>query len=93
MMEFKMGEFKFVFKCLLFSSFVIFVSQYKWNDETLEAKAEYAFVKSETAEKLREVAAGGVKLIRTTTETVVEYVKNKVTHAEGGVQHESSRSY
>lgn len=88
-----MGEFKFVLKCLLFSAFLMFISQYKWNNETIEAKAEYAFMKSESAERLREVAAGGVKFIQNTTTSVVDYVKSKMAHADGGNQHRPSRSY
>ena len=88
-----MDEFKFVVKCLLFTAFLMFISQYKWNNETIEAKAQYAFMKSESAEWLREVAAGGVRLIRNTTTSAADYVKNKMAHTEGGNQHEPSRSY
>lgn len=87
-----MDEFKFVLRCLLFTMFLLFISQYKWNDETLEAKAEYAFVHSTSAERLREVAAGGVKFIRNAVEEGVSFVRSKMAHNDGGSHHEPSKN-
>lgn len=73
-----MDEFKFVLKCLIFTAVIMFISQYKMNDETLEAKAQYFFVESPTAEHLREAAAGGVKFIRETVHSGVSFIQKKM---------------
>lgn len=87
-----MDEFKFVLRCLLFAVILMFVSQYKLNNETLEAKAEHALVRSPSAEHLREVAAGGVKFIRTSIEGGVSFIRSKMAHDDGGNRHEPVRN-
>lgn len=58
-----MDEFKFVFKCLIFSCLIAVFSQTKIHGETLEKKT-YTFMKySQTAQWLRAAAQGGVQLI------------------------------
>lgn len=87
-----MDEFKFVLRCLLFTAVIMFISQYKMNDETLEAKAQYYFVESPTAETLRQAAAGGVKFVRGTINDGIGFIKNKMAHNDGGSHHEPTKS-
>jgi len=87
-----MDEFKFVLRCLLFTAVIMFISQYKMNDETLEAKAQYYFVESPTAETLREAAAGGVKFVRGAVNDSVGFIKKKMAHNDGGSHHEPTKS-
>lgn len=72
-----MDEFKFVLRCLVFTSLILVVSQYKWNDETLESKAHYYLVDSDIAGRLRESAAGGVLFIKKSGEASYQYIQNK----------------
>jgi hypothetical protein len=87
-----MDEFKFVLRCLLFTALIMFISQYKMNDETLEAKAQYYFVESPTAETLREAAAGGVKFVRGAVNDSVGFIKKKMAQNDGGSHHEPTQS-
>ena len=87
-----MDEFKFVLRCLLFTAVLMFISQYKMNDETLEAKAQYYFMESPTAETLREAAAGGVKFVRGTINDDMSFLKKKMAHNDGGSHHEPTHS-
>jgi hypothetical protein len=73
-----MDEFKFVLRCLVFTAVIMFVSQYKMNNETLEAKAQYFFMESPAAETLREAAAGGVKFVREAVEGSVHFIQKKM---------------
>jgi hypothetical protein len=72
-----MEEFKFVLRCLIFTSLLLVVSQYKWNDETLESRAHYFLVESDVAGRLRESAAGGVLFIKKSGENSYNFIKNK----------------
>ncbi len=83
-----MDEFKFVLRCLLFTGLIIFISQYKLNNETLEAKAHYMLVESPTAETLRDTAAGGVKFIHRTINNSADFIKRKMAQNSGGEAHE-----
>jgi hypothetical protein len=87
-----MDEFKFVMRCLLFTFIIVFVSQYKINDETLESKAQYYFSESPTSETLREAAAGGVKFIRGSINDSISFIKNKMAQNSGGGNYEPSQS-
>ncbi len=87
-----MDEFKFVLRCLLFTAVLMFISQYKMNDETLEAKAQYYFVESPTAETLREAAAGGVKFVRGAVNDGMSFIKKKMALNSGGGHHEPTHS-
>ena len=91
-MEFKMDEFKFVLKCLFFTGAIMFVSQYKLNDETLESKAQYYFVQSPTAGALREAAAGGVKFVHHAINDGMTFIKRKMAQNDGGNRQEPSQS-
>ncbi len=73
-----MDEFKFVLRCLFFTAIIMFISQYKMNNETIEAKAQYLFMESPTAETLREAAAGGVKFVREAIEGSVHFIQKKL---------------
>lgn len=70
----------------------MFISQYKMNDETLEAKAQYYFVESSTAETLREAAAGGVKFVRGAVNDGMSFIKKKMARDDGGGHHEPTHS-
>ncbi len=83
-----MDEFKFVLRCLLFTGIILFVSQYKVGNETLEAKAQYMFVESPTAETLRDTAAGGVKFIHNAVSEGTSFIKRKMAQNSGGEAHE-----
>ncbi len=72
-----MEEFKFVIRSLVLASLIIIVSQYQWNNETLESKAQTFFVESSTAEYLREAAAGGVKFIKESGQKSYAYINHK----------------
>lgn len=87
-----MDEFKFVLRCLLFTVVIMFISQYKMNNETLEAKAQYYFVESPTAETLREAAAGGVKFVRGAINDSLTFIKKKMAQNDGGSHHEPTQS-
>jgi hypothetical protein len=87
-----MDEFKFVIRCLLFTGLIMFVSQYKINDETLESKAQYFFVESGTAEKLRQVASGGVLAVRNSVESGLQFLNKKMARNDGGGHHEPTRN-
>lgn len=87
-----MDEFKFVLRSLLLAIFIMFISQYKFNNETLESKAEQALVRSESAEYLREMAAGGVKFIRVSTEDGINFLKKKMAHNDGDNRHEPAKN-
>lgn len=87
-----MDEFKFVIRCLFLTAVIMFISQYKLNDETLEAKAQYFFVDSSTAGHLREVAAGGVLFVRNSIEDGATFIKLKMAHNDGGDRHEPTRN-
>ncbi|MBC7419137.1 MAG: hypothetical protein H7328_00265 [Bdellovibrio sp.] len=87
-----MDEFKFVLKCLLFTGIIMFVSQYKMNDETLESKAQYFFVQSSTAQTLREAAAGGVKFVQVAMNDSMTFIKRKMAQNDGGNRQEPSHS-
>lgn len=88
-----MDELKFVLRCLLLTVFLMFISQYKVNNETLESKAEQALVHSSSAEYLREMAAGGVKFIRVSVEDGISFVKNKMAHNEPSKSKHQSVEY
>ncbi len=83
-----MDEFKFVLRCLLFTAVLMFISQYKMNNETLEAKAQYYFMDSPTAGYLREAAAGGVLFVRGTIDGGLGFIKSKMAQDEGEFHHE-----
>ena len=87
-----MDEFKFVLRCLFFTGLIMFISQYKMNDETLESKAQYYFVQSPTAETLREAAAGGVKFIHGAVNDGMTFIKRKMAQNDGGNRQEPSQS-
>ncbi|MBC7458350.1 MAG: hypothetical protein H7235_08740 [Bdellovibrionaceae bacterium] len=87
-----MDEFKFVLRCLLFTTVIMFISQYKLNDETLEAKAQYYFVESPTAETLRQGASGGVKFVRGAINEGMGFIKNKMAQNSGESHHEPTQS-
>lgn len=70
----------------------MFISQYKMNDETLEAKAQYYFVESPTAETLREAAAGGVKFVRGAVNDGMNFIKKKMALNSRGGHHEPTHS-
>lgn len=72
-----MDEFKFVFRCLAFTALLLVVSQYKWNNETLESRAQYFLVESNVAEKLRQSAAGGALFIKKSGESAYNFVQTK----------------
>ena len=72
-----MEEFKFVIKCFLFTGFIVFVSQYKINEETLETKAQYFLTKSSSSQNLRQAASGAVLFIRNTASDGINYLNTK----------------
>ena len=73
-----MEEFKFVIKCFLFTGFIVFVSQYKINEETLETKAQYFLTKSSSSKNLRQAASGAVLFIRNTASDGINYLNTKM---------------
>jgi hypothetical protein len=91
-MEFKMDEFKFVLRCLVFTAALMFISQYKINHETLEAKAQHFLVDSPTAQNLRDVAAGGVMFIQNSIEDGTRFIKRKMAQNDGGNRHEPTKN-
>lgn len=72
-----MSEFKFVLRCLVVTSLILIASQYKWENETLESKAQSFLAYSESSAHLREIAAGGVRFIKNSGEKGYEYIQEK----------------
>lgn len=72
-----MEEFKFVLKCFLISCVIVVFSQTRVSGETLENKAFVFLQHSETAQWVRDAAAGGIKMIRQGTEATKNFVSDK----------------
>lgn len=69
-----MDEMRFVFKSFLFAAFLIFVSQLKTKNGTIESQIQNVLVNSESAELVNKIADGGAKLVKDSA----VYIQNKI---------------
>jgi hypothetical protein len=87
-----MDELKFVFRCFLFATGIVLLSQVKMNNETLESKAEFFLQESKTAHYLQQSAAGGVHFLNQSLTQIQSYLKQKMAHAGGSNEPTDSNS-
>lgn len=78
-----MDELKFVFRCFIFATGIVWFSQVKIGNETLESKAEFFLQDSKTAHYLQQSAEGGVKALNKFVAEAQQYLKQKMAHAGG----------
>lgn len=71
-----MGEIKFVLKSFFFACLLMLVSQYKISNETIESKVASFSSQSSTAKYVREVAAGGYRVLGEMIENVQRTIKS-----------------
>lgn len=84
MLEFRMDELKSTVKILVIAGVILFVSQFKIKDVTLENRTSELLVQSSMAHTLRDTAHGGALFLKHQFENARSFFQKKMAQDSGG---------
>ena len=83
-----MDEFKHVLRIFVFAGILMFISQFKYNGQSLESHTEGLLVRSSMAHSLRDIAHSGAIIIESKYYQAKNYLFGKSQHSDPGAHFE-----